>query len=201
MAQADLAGARLPSAANQARVGDRVVWRPEGALPDQRDSFPQGARHAVDLRHRKRLQVGHRRQDARHGACQQRLTRSRRTRHQEVVPPGSRHLQGTLHMLLAPNVAEIGQAPGRLDRGGWSGIPVKRGQPTLRSRTKEFAQRLDPNHLQAVDQSGFGRIDGGDDEAACAHLDRCRRNGEDAVNMAQRRVQGELAQKDRLLGD
>jgi hypothetical protein len=104
-------------------------------------------------------------------------------------------------MLLAPHVAEICQPPGRLGGGGWRGIPVKRGQSSLRVRTEEFAQRLDPNHLHAVDQSGFGRVDDGDDEAARAHLERGRGNGEDAVNMAHCRVQGELAQKDRLLGD
>ena len=83
--QADLAGPRPLPAADEARVRDGVMRRAEGPVADQRDVAGQHAGDGVDTRDIQRLGRGHARQDRGERARKERLARSRRSRHKDVV--------------------------------------------------------------------------------------------------------------------
>jgi hypothetical protein len=114
MAQGDLAGAHLPSAADEPRVRDGVMRRAEGPSPDERRVRRQEPADAVDLRDLQRVLRAHRRQDRRHGAGEERLAAAGRTGHEHVVAAGGSDLQGALDVVLALDVGEVGAVPDRL---------------------------------------------------------------------------------------
>jgi hypothetical protein len=68
MRKADLAGARLSPATDEAGLRDGVMRRPEGTLRHQRHLARQQSRHAVDACDHQRFFRGHRRQDGRQRA-------------------------------------------------------------------------------------------------------------------------------------
>ena len=78
--QADFAGPRPLSAADEAGVRDGVMRRAEGPVADQRHVAGQHAGDRVDARHIQRLGGGHAREEgSRGGSAKQRLAGSRRT--------------------------------------------------------------------------------------------------------------------------
>ena len=107
MREAHFAGARIRRAADQARVGNRVVRRAEGPARDHRLFGREQAGDAVDLRRLERLVERQRRADAGNAFRQHRFAAAGRPDHQHVVAAGDGDLDGALHVLLALHVGEV----------------------------------------------------------------------------------------------
>jgi hypothetical protein len=60
----------------------------------------------------------------------------------------------------------------------------------------ELGQGLDRDHVDAVDEGGFGGIDGRDEDGTHAALAGQADHRQDALEMAKRAVKGELAEED-----
>ena len=123
--EADLAGPRRASAADEPRRGDRVVRRPEGPPHHQRLARRQQAGHAVDAGDLDGLLARERRHDAGDPAREHGLAGARRTAHEHVVRARHGDLESALDQCLAHDVGEIG-------------VAARRGRPAVRpGRTAE----------------------------------------------------------------
>jgi hypothetical protein len=163
------------------------VRGPEGRVADQHPVGQRASGGGVHLGHRQRLFGRQRGQQAGQALGQHGLARARRTHHQEVVPPGRRHLEHVAAQGLSPDIGQIGDLGRR--RGGlrrWDGRPVGPGAQDLR----QLGQRGHPVRGVAPDQRGLPGIAERHDQ-----LERCRgiRQGDHARDMAQRAVEAELA--------
>jgi hypothetical protein len=147
--ETDLAGARHRAAADQTRVGDRVMRRAEGPRRDQRAPVHQ-ARHAMHLGGLDRLLEGHRRQDCRQPLGQHRLARTRRPDHQDVVAARGGDLERALGLFLAAHFAEVdvvlaGGGEQLADVGG-----VRLDLAQALEKIDRVAQRFDSQHRRSV---------------------------------------------------
>src|SRR5215475_13489297 len=95
------------AAADQPRARCRVVWRAEGALPDESMTGRKQAGHAPDGRDLDSFLEGQRGQDATQPPREHCLARAWWAQHQEIVSPGRRDLEGALGPMLAPHVREV----------------------------------------------------------------------------------------------
>ena len=127
MREADLAGTRLRSAADQRGVRDRVMRRAKRALGDQPRARRQQADDRVDRRDVERLVERQRRQDARHASRHHRLAGARRSDEQQVVTAGRGDLERAPREQLAADVGEIRAERGGAGRQGGTGR--RRGEP------------------------------------------------------------------------
>ena len=65
--------------------------------------------------------------------------------------------------------------------------------------TGNVGQRAHGEDVDALDQRGFGRVAGGDEEAAEAQPVRHARHGQHAVDVAHAAIQAQLAQQERVV--
>ena len=79
--EAHLAGTRVRAAADERGVGDGVVRRAEGPLPDHGLSLVKQSQYGVDLRHFQRFLKTQPGQNSRKPACEHGLARTRRAAH------------------------------------------------------------------------------------------------------------------------
>ena len=108
MSQRDFAGARPGAAAHQPSITDGVMRRAKRPFPNQRRIRRQQTGHAVNFGHFQSFVDGHAWQNAGQRPGDERLTGSRRARHDDVVSAGSGNFHGPFDVLLAHNVGKIG---------------------------------------------------------------------------------------------
>ncbi len=108
MGEADLAGPRLRSAADERRVRDRVVRRAKRTLGDEPRVRRQQTGHRMHGGDLQRLVEGQRRQDPGQPPRHHRLAGTGRTDQQQVVAAGAGDLERAAREELAADVGEIG---------------------------------------------------------------------------------------------
>ena len=107
MREADLAGPRDRSAADERDIGDGVMRRAKRSLGEQADPGRQRCRRPNGSRALERLLERQRRQNAWQPAREHRLARTRRTDHQQVVAARSGDLQRPARDRLPAEIAKI----------------------------------------------------------------------------------------------
>ena len=100
------------------------------------------------------------------------------------MPPGCRHLQRPLDVLLSLDLCKVGRIlrrrqPGRVQVG-----LVGRNRVQTLQVGRQLAQVFDRDDLQAVDQGCLGGIAGRDKDTANGLLVGQRCDGQDAVDVA-----------------
>ena len=202
--EADLAGARLAAAADEAGVGDGVVRGAEGPLADEADALGQHAAHAVYGGHTEGFGAREGGHDAGHGAGEQGLAGARRPGHEEVVPAGGGDLEGALDVLLAAHVAEVDGGRADVAPGVAAGVVGggRRGQRGVAARgLHQGREGGEAEHLDAVDQGGLGGIGLGHDEATGVAVAQGGGDGQHAGHVAQVAVEGKFADEHRAAGE
>ena len=111
-----LAGPGADAAADHRRHRGGMVRRAERAGATVRRPFVELAGDRGDHRHFEQLARRERRQDRGQPARQHRLAGAGRADHQQVVAAGGGDLERALGGLLALDVGEVGQTPGRIRR-------------------------------------------------------------------------------------
>ena len=112
--QRHFARPRHRSAANQSRIANRMVRRPERPRAHQPARIVQQPRDAVNPRRLNRLFQRHRRQNRGDALRQHRLSRARRPDQQNVVASRARHFHRALRRHLSAHVAHIHRILARL---------------------------------------------------------------------------------------
>ena len=107
MGEAHLAGPRIRPAADQPRVRDGVVRRPERPARDERLSQRQNSGDRMNLGRLQRLVEAHLGEDRRKASRQHGLAGPRGTDQQDVMPARRRDLERPLGMRLPPHLREI----------------------------------------------------------------------------------------------
>ena len=189
--QRHLAGPRRLSPADQRRLRNRMVRRPERP-PRQQTARRHIPGHGVYLGGLQRLFARQRRQDGRHPAGQHRLARTRRPDHQHVVTARGGYLQRTLHMRLALHIGKIlfitARHPERL--------PVRRHRrrhlPFAVQQSDHLLQASGPDHLDAFDHGRLRGIRRRQHQPPQSLFPRAHRHRQHAPHGFQRPVQRQL---------
>ena len=103
----DLAWAGIAAAAGQAGIGDGMVGIAEGTGCHQGLLGRQHTHHRIDLADLQGFLPGHIRQDTGQTLREHTLAGAGRPNEQHIMAAGGRHLQGTLHILLAHHILEV----------------------------------------------------------------------------------------------
>ena len=208
------------AAAEQADVADRVVRRAKwtGEKGDFAVECPPG--RGMDGQDLEKLVERRRRHDRRDTLGDHRLTRARRSDHDDVVTARHRHFHRAAHGKLSFDLGEIVVAVGRRDRA-FEG-PGRFDRMLSFEKPRRFIDGMDWIGRQPVDQGGFAGRFGGQEDATLAHpfgqnghrqrtFHRPRRAGEtqlagdqvvgQAFGMGEVLCRGEDAKRDRQIVD
>ena len=190
--QRHLAGPRRLSPADQRRLRNRMVRRPERP-PRQQAARRHIPSHGVYLGGLQRLFARQRRQDGRHPAGQHRLARTRRPDHQHVVTARGGYLQRTLHMRLALHIGKILFITARLRP---ERLPVRRHRrrhlPFAVQQSDHLLQASGPDHLDAFDHGRLRGIRRRQHQPPQSLFPRAHRHRQHAPHGFQRPVQRQL---------
>ncbi len=190
--EARLARPRQRSSADEPGGGDRVVRRPERALPYQSVAVV-APDDAVDAGHGDRLVGCQRGEDRRHATGEHRLAGAGRSGQQDVVASGGGDRQRPTRLAVAAHVGEIrARAAGRRrvarDRRG------RFGRPLAAQDRRDLAQTGDAGDREAVDERRLAGARARHDEAREARAARALRDGQHAAAVAQLAAERQLAE-------
>ena len=132
------------------------------------------------------------RQDGGQPSGEHRLAGARRADHQDVVPPGSGHLQGATGLRLPSDLGEVHRVSRRLHRAGRVG---RAGPPRSTEEPNDLGERRRPHDLQTLDQRRLLGVGGGDDHAAHPRAPRRDRRREHTWGGDQSATERELARE------
>ena len=182
------------AAADEPGHGDAVVRRAKRPRPVQRSGGGQLAEKAPDLRHLERLGELERGKDAWQAAGEHCLARARRPTHQEVMASGRGDLERALRLLLAVDLSEV-----VLDVSRRGAVEAFRRRWCNRLKAEDVVHDGDErwawNHLEPVDQRCLSGIGDRHEDAFIAERAQATSRDQDTVDVANRAVEGELAQE------
>ncbi len=193
MRERDLARFYQTSAADQCDLADGVVRKSERPRANDSRLAREQAGNAVDFRDVERFAQRHRRQDRRKASREHRLSAAGRTDEQHVVTARRSDFQRTLCRELASHVRQIAVNEfvarfkvGRVrPRSPFRAVPADDGD--------RAGERVDRIQLDAVDQRGFIRILGRDDEFGEAGVARAENHRQDAAHRLELPIEREFA--------
>ena len=165
------------------------AWK--GARVSKRSAGREEAGDGVHGRHLQRVLLDERRKDRGQPLREEGLAGSGRTLEQQVVCPGGSDLEGVPTLVLAGDVAELGQAR----RLAVAGVRHPLGPVELAAeRPDDLAQMGHGEHLDPRDQGGLPRVGGRDHDSLAASGAGRKDSWQHAANRADAAIEPELAQ-------
>ena len=194
MGQADLARLGHDPAADEARVGNGVVRRPEGPRPDRSRTRQQPGR-AVDARHLEHLVVGHVGENGRQPPGEHRLARPGGSDEEDVVRARRGDFEGPLDVLLALDVFEVDRIDSRSDE---LALVEAAGNdlPRLAKQSDDAHDVVEGIDLDLADEGRLAGVRPGHDDAAEAGLPGHESDGQSAAHRLEAPVKGQLADEE-----
>ena len=199
MRQADLAGARQLTAADQRYVRDRVMRRAKRPLRQEPGAGRQQAGDGMDRRCLQRLVKGERRQDRGDASRHHRFSRAGRAHHQRVMAARGGDLQRPPRQGLPVDVGEVTIEPG-LDGRGLDGCRRRRREAGgIVERRDRLVERADRIQAESLDDGRLGAIRIGQQQGAVAVAPGRGGDWQHATRLLNRAVEGQLAEHQRVV--
>ena len=159
MGKGNLAGRGVAAAAHEGHGRNGVVRRAEGALRHKARAALEPSGHGMDFGGLESFGERERRHDGRQTLGHHGLAGARRAYEQNVVAAGTRHLEGTLHVLLAFDLGEVevepvggaGELLAGVHHGGFN-------RPRAGDKIYHLGERFHAIDIEVVDHGGLGGV-------------------------------------------
>ena len=196
MRQADLSRLGIRAAADQGYLRNRMMRGAERPLRNQRTVPSQLTGHGMYLRGLQTLAQGQGRKDGRQTLGHHGLSASRRTNHDDIMPPGRSHLKGTLHLLLSLHVGEIKIEMGLLGIELGPRVDFRRLQvPFIVQELDDLPDMVRAVHLQLVHHSGLTHILLRNNQMLISHLTGLDGHRKRPLHGLQAAIEAQLTQQ------